>query len=689
MDELKRILNLAEQDRTDADKAYLEAHKDEMGTDGNILEEHEVQFSSNGILKIKGVQDLIAQAKKDGTYRARSFVTTVKDLGEGMMEAVVSSEALDRHGEQISMKGMNLKEYMKNPILADGHDYSKSSVGRTHKLTKTADGKLIAKFEWAKDITERANELYKLYKSGFQFAFSIGFIAQEMDGNTFTRSTMLEFSPVLIPANAEALLMSKQKGLDTQIFINYNNLYMYELKEILAKELENLTLGEVAFLKENLTKLSDEEKAKFASVLKTEDGEDGAGDDAGDEGEGADEGEEEAKAAEALANAVKSAVADAVDPLKAEIAEIKKVDPIKAKDIRTNIMKNKLEGKSEKEQNALKFLYYARGVQSKNFNEFADVIGKDAMNTTEDGQVLPPAEFIAEVERLEEQYGVARRFATVRPSTNGSGITYVQGDDDLEIFDTAEGGAKQSSRMSYANKTLLWRKFAGILPITDELSEDSAVALWNDATNRYARAFAQKEDQLVFTETSGTSPKNKGILEVSGTNVITMSGTGSDDNFADLAYDDIVDLLVGVPTPSQANGRFYFHREILGVLMKLRDDNGVPLWLPAVAGGAPATILGKPYELVEVMPALANTGPNTPFMIFGDLRYVTLGERTGMNIKMFDAGTVGDPDEEDQDTNTLNLLTQDMQAMRAVKRMNAIVRFPAAFSVLKTGLVNS
>lgn len=686
MNELQKILTLSVQDRNEEQKAYLEAHKDEMDeeqkaqfeSEAQVLEEYEVDYNTK------------SAGEFEGKKVVRSFSAKVKDLGNGVMEAVISSEALDRHGERIDMKGMDIKEYMKNPILADGHDYSQPSVGRTLKLTKMADGKLIAKFEWAKDISERARLLYNLYKEKFQFAFSIGFMAEKMDGNVFTKSTMFEFSPVLVPANPEALLLNGyQKAIDKGISINYNNLYMYELKEILAKELENLTLGEVAFLKENLSKLSDEEKAKFASVLKAEDAETETSEDAGDEGEGADEGEEKADATEAVAEAVKSAVADAVEPLKAEIAELKKADPIKAKDIRTNIMKNKLEGKSEKEQNALKFLYYARGVQTKNFAELEDVIGKDAMNTSEDGQVLPPAEFIAEVERLEEQYGVARRFATVRPSSNGNGITYVQGDDDLEIFDTAEGGAKKSSRMSYANKTLLWRKFAGILPITDELTEDSAVSLWNDATNRYARAFAQKEDQLVFTETSGVSPKNKGLLEVSGTNLITMSGTGSDDSFNDLAYDDIVDMLVGVPTQSAANGRFYFHREILGILMKLRDDNNVPLWLPAVTGGAPATILGKPYELVEVMPALADDGPNTPFMIFGDLRYVTLGERTGMNIKMFDAGVVGDPDEEDQDTNTLNLLTQDMQAMRAVKRMNAINRFPSAFSVLRTGLVNS
>lgn len=680
MNELERILNLAKEVRTQADLDYLEAHKDELtdeqkaqleteakAVDTGIIEEHEVKFT-----KTKSIQDLVSDAKEAGTYRTLAFTTELKDLGEGMMEAIISSEALDRHGEKINMKGMNLKEYMKNPILADGHDYSKPSVGRTHKLTKTSEGKLIAKFEWAKDITERANELYKLYKNGFQFAFSIGFIAEEMDGNTFVRSTMLEFSPVLIPANAEALLLAKKKGLDKGFSLDYTNVHMYKLNEILAKELNNLTVGEIAFLKENLGKLSDEDKAKFASVL--------------------EEKKEAAPVidATAVAEAVKSAVEAAVAPMKEDLETLKTADPIKAKEIKTvTILKSKLDGKSEKEANAIKFLYYARGLQKGSFREYMNLVGKDAMNTTDDGVLLPPAEFIAEVERLEEQYGVARRFATLKRSANGNGVRYLSGDDDVEIFDTAEGGVKKSTRLSYAEKTLLWRKFAGILPITDELSEDSAIDLWADATARFARAFAKKEDELVFTETSGVSPKNKGILEVSGTNIVTMSGTGSDDDFEDLAYDDLVSMITGVPTTSAANGRFYFHRDLLGTLMKLKDDEGRPLWIPSVRDGAPATILGKPYETVEVMPGLSDTSQNTPFMIFGDLRYVTLGERTGMDIVIRDTGTVGDPDEEDQSANTMNLFTQDMKAMRAVKRMNAVVRLPAAFSVLKTGDVNS
>ena len=607
----------------------------------NVIEEVEANFEN-------------PEMKENiGKTIMRQFSSIVKDLGSGMMEAIVSSEALDRHGEIISMKGLDVKEYMKNPVVVDGHNYDLPSVGRTHKLTKTSDGKLIAKFEWAKDISERAKLLYNLYKDKFQFAFSIGFIPEEVDGNTYTKSTMIEFSPVLIPANPEALLLAKKKGLDTLISDSYNEDNMkFELKVILAKEVGDLTVNEIAFLKEKEAELSAEDKEKFVSVLEVK---------------------EEKKEAVDVAKIVN----DAVAPLAEAIEEIKKADPVTVKNINLNGKKGDEEVSKE-----MQFLLYVKGIQEKDMSKYLEVVGKDAMNTTDDEVLLPPQEFIAEVERLEEQYGVARRFATIRRSTNGSGLKYLLGDDDLEIFDTAEGVAKTSTKLSYAEKTLNWRKFAGILPINDELTEDSAVNLWNDATNRFARAYSKQEDELVFTQTSGTAPINPGILAVSGVNEVVMTGDSFED-LEDEGYDILSKMIWGVPTPSEANGRFYMNREILGLVQRIKDKDGRPIWQRAMSDGTPATILGKPYEVVEVMPKLSDDDTDTGFIIFGDLKYVTLGERTGIVIKIFDTGMVGDPDEETQG-NDLNLLTQDIQAMRAVKRMNAVVRFPAAFSVAKT-----
>jgi HK97 family phage major capsid protein/HK97 family phage prohead protease len=660
MKELERILLLSPEERSAADLEYLEKHADEMTdeqksqlekeTADKVAEEKRIADEQTAKEEAEA-KEKEAKEKKEAAEKKQKSAKSVelsmesKDLGEGEVETVIASNILDRHGEKIDIDGMDTKKYMKDPVVLWAHDYSALPIARATKLWKEG-GKLFGKIKFAIAEYPFAKTVYELIKGGFLSAVSIGFIPSEMEGNMYTKSEMIEFSVVPVPANPEALIYAKKLGLDISKIQPYHKNTMHNLKDILAKSIEDLTVGEIKFLKENSEKLTAEETKKFSSVLEERD----------------------------VVSEMKAIVEEAVKPMKEDIAAIKAIDPVIQKDIRVLGVDLKKDYSKE-----AKFMFYVQGVKSKDFTKYRAVM-KDAMNTTDDNEVMPPQEFIAEVERLEELYGVAVRFATVRRSTNGSGIRVVQGDDDLEMYDTSEGVAKKSSKNSYANKTLLWRKFAGILPLTDELNEDSAINLWNDATNRFARARSKQQDQLVFTEVSNISPKNHGILNVAGTNLVTLSG----DSIEDLEYDDLSKMIFGVPTGSGATGSFFLKRDILGVIQRIKDLEGRPVWQRAMADGTPATILGRPYVETEVLPGLTDDEEDLRFMVYGDLKYSTLGIRKDLEIKIFDTGTVGDPDEVDQDANTLNLLTQDMQAMRGVTRINAMCRFPTAFSVAKT-----
>lgn len=590
-----------------------------------------------------------------------NFTVETKSLGENEIELIVASDKEDRHGERLSIEGLSISKYKENPIVLWAHEYSEAPIGRATKVWKEA-GKLMAKVLFAVEENPKAKMIYDLIKGNFLNAASIGFIAnyEDMVGNMFTKSEMVEFSIVPVPANPEALILGRKLGLDNENLKSYTYTHMNELEKILAKEVSELTLKEIKLLKESLNDMTPNQIKKFSSVLKEQEVEE-------TEEEKVARELKEKEEADKLAAGEKT-----IKELQDKVTKLEAEDKIVIKNIHvTKTVKDEVKVDAK-----MKFLHYVKGLQSGNMTQYKELLTKDALNTSDDAVLLPPVEFIAEVERLEEEYGVAEKFATVRKSSNGSGIKFLLGDDDLEIFDTAESGVKKSTKLSYAEKTLLWRKFAGILPITDELSEDSAINLWNDATARFARAYSRKADYLVFSETSATTPKNKGITQVSGTNVVTVA------SLAAIAYADLVDMVYGVPSASGDNGRFYLNRTMLGQIMKMKDDENRPLWLAGVQSGAPATILNRPYTLTEELSNVDSADAGDAIIVYGDLRYVTLGMRTGLNIKIFDSGSVGDPDDVDQ-SDQINLLTQDVQAMRAVKRMNAVVRFPAAFSVMK------
>ena len=678
MNELIRILAISPEDRTESDLDYLIEHEKELSTEQQLQLENETKDLDDDVIE-EVVSPYVTKSLEKNVNKkiVRNFNADVKDLGDGYMRAIISSEAEDRHGEIIDMKGLDIKQYMKNPVISYLHDHTVPSIGRTNKLTKKSDGKLVAEFEWAikndlKYIHDKARLMYELYKEKFQFAFSIEFIPQEIDGNRYTKSEMVGFAPVVVPANPDALLLAKKKGLDKELLKTYNIRDMFKLEDIIGKELADLTLGEVMFLKGNKEKLTGEQLKKFASVLEDEDTskkKEDLKDDKKDD-------KKEDKTLEAI-----TSLGETVKTLADDVAEIKKSDPVVVKNINGQNdpdNKNININKNDKVSKEKKFLLFARALQSGNHQPYIDVVGKDAMNTTDDAILVPPFEFIQEIERLEAEVGVAARFANVRRMTGGAGFKYVQGDDDLEIFDTAESGVKKSTKLTYKQLLLGWRKFAGILPITDELTEDSAIDLWADGTRRFARAFAKRGDQLIFTEVAAGGNTKNGIINVAGTNTVTAGGT----TFASVTADSFYDMVYGVPSASANGGRFYVNRSFLGVLAKLKDTEDRPIWQASIAEGVPATIAGKPYTEVDVLSGVADEDADLAVAVFGDLKYATLAERTGLNVKIFDSGLVGDPDDEDQ-SDQINLLTQDVQAMRAVRRMNAVVRFPEAFSVLK------
>jgi hypothetical protein len=51
--------------------------------------------------------------------------TSTKDLGDGVLEAIITTSSLDRHKESIITTGIDTNNYMQNPVVLYGHDYEK------------------------------------------------------------------------------------------------------------------------------------------------------------------------------------------------------------------------------------------------------------------------------------------------------------------------------------------------------------------------------------------------------------------------------------------------------------------------------------------------------------------------------------------------------------------------------------
>jgi phage head maturation protease len=136
---------------------------------------------------------------------------TVGDIAS----AVITTNAVDRQGEIVEPDGIDLANYLANPIVLYGHCYSgleSIPVGRATSLEIVHEGdkkSLKAQWQWqADDVTPLISAVRKSWERGFLNTVSIGFMPGEYDGNTIKTSQLLEFSVVPVPANPQALRLN-------------------------------------------------------------------------------------------------------------------------------------------------------------------------------------------------------------------------------------------------------------------------------------------------------------------------------------------------------------------------------------------------------------------------------------------------------------------------------------------------
>lgn len=153
--------------------------------------------------------------------------TTIKaiDPDNRVLEFCISDESVDRMNDTIAVDGWELEAYQKNPVVLFAHDNWSPPVGRSI-ATFAQDGRLMSRAQFMpQELYPFSYMLYRMYEQGYMRATSVGFIpkswripAQDEGrgyGVDFLRQELTEYSCVPVPANANALLEARSKGIDT------------------------------------------------------------------------------------------------------------------------------------------------------------------------------------------------------------------------------------------------------------------------------------------------------------------------------------------------------------------------------------------------------------------------------------------------------------------------------------------
>jgi len=292
------------------------------------------------------------------------------------------------------------------------------------------------------------------------------------------------------------------------------------------------------------------------------------------------------------------------------------------------------------------------------------------------GGYLLQNEFVAEIQHLVTEYGVARReFTTFRMSTKTLDLNALATDPVVSWED--EMAATLSTDFTIDRDSLTPKKLKAIVPMSEELFEDSEIDIASYLAKRIAEKLAQAEDDAFFNgDGSSAYGSFTGLLNNTSVNTVTMAQTG----YSNIDADDLLDMQDSTPQGAHANGKYYMHRSIFNFVRKLKDADGNYIY-QRPADGQPATIWDKPYELVEVMPAKTATAADSAFVLFGDLKKAcVLGIRKDMTVSRSTDATIKSTDT----VTDLNLFQRDMVAMKFLERIGFVVILPTAVTRLKT-----
>ena len=171
---------------------------------------------------------------KNNTYTVKSFKEFVKANKFAPQQAVVTKdyeivsnengstfkiteESHDREQDVVFAKGLDITNFLKNPVVLWGHDSHEPPIGKCVNIDRVEDG-WVATVEFVPADNPyngyKAEGVRQMIKDGFLHAVSIGFIPKEWDFNDeggfdITESELTEFSVVSVPCNPNALVTER------------------------------------------------------------------------------------------------------------------------------------------------------------------------------------------------------------------------------------------------------------------------------------------------------------------------------------------------------------------------------------------------------------------------------------------------------------------------------------------------
>lgn len=253
--------------------------------------------------------------------------------------------------------------------------------------------------------------------------------------------------------------------------------------------------------------------------------------------------------------------------------------------------------------------YFRRG-GSEDFLRQANATGDRALvqaamsaGDNSSGGYIVPVEWDRKLHERQRATSPMRRLATVQPTTVGAFTT---------LWDAKNWGSgwigETAARPITTATTLAQVTFAtGEIyaqpAVTQTFLDDAAINVDNWLIQSLQREF-NRQESIAFISGDGVNKPAGFLTYVSGgANAAKHPGGPLEVLETAITFDALTDFTYGLGAPYRQQASWLMSSLTAAYIAKLKDADGRPIWRESLIVGQPSTLLGRPVEIDEGMPA--------------------------------------------------------------------------------------
>ena len=240
------------------------------------------------------------------------------------------------------------------------------------------------------------------------------------------------------------------------------------------------------------------------------------------------------------------------------------------------------------------------------------------------------------------------------------------------VAETGIPGLKSTHQMEWTNVYIHAEPLAIILPIGEDVLEDSQYPIWDEIRPRIVEAFGIAIDNAVIWGQGRPASWPSGIVPTAISRGFTCVESAEADDTAGTPEITLVDSTseaMGLLEKVGYNPNGWIIDPVAKKdLRSLKDTNDRPLFVPSLTQGEPNTLWGLPIEYVRN----GTMRSATARFIVGDMNQAVYSIRSDMRFDIFREGVITDSN----GVVVANLMQNDMVALRVVMRLGWAVPNP-------------